>query len=160
MKKLQINISFILVLLGTWGMYAIVLGFATNFLGGVCGLQSYQISLVLGVSAAAACGLQVAVGEIVSRIEKLQMHTVLLMAGILMLCGLTLMYAQPMPLLTIGGMILAGTVLQTIPGIVTSMAIDGMARGLPLLYNMTRGFGSISYGLSAFFTGQIGRAHV
>ena len=155
MKKVQINISFVMVLLGTWGMYAIVLGFATNFLGGVCGLQSYQISLVLGISAAAACALQVAVGEIVSRIEKLQMHTVLLAAGILMLCGLGLMYAQLMPLLTIGGMVLACTVLQTIPGIVTSMAIDGMARGLPLLYNMTRGFGSISYGLSAVLTGRL-----
>lgn len=155
MKKLQINISFILVLLGTWGMYAIVLGFATNFLGGVCGLQSYQISLVLGASAAAACALQVAIGEIVSRIEKLQMHSVLLLASILMLCGLTLMHLQPGPVLTIGGMILACTVLQTIPGIVTSMAIDGMARGLPLHYNMTRGFGSISYGLSAALTGRL-----
>lgn len=155
MKKVQINISFVMVLLGTWGMYAIVLGFATNFLGGVCGLQSYQISLVLGISAAAACALQVATGEIVSRIEKLQMHTVLLIAGLLMLCGLALMYAQLLPLLTIGGMLLSCTVLQTIPGIVTSMAIDGMARGLPLLYNMTRGFGSISYGLSAVLTGRL-----
>ena len=155
MKKVQINISFVMVLLGTWGMYAIVLGFATNFLGGVCGLQSYQISLVLGISAAAACALQVATGEIVSRIEKLQMHTVLLIAGLLMLCGLALMYAQLLPLLTIGGMVLSCTVLQTIPGIVTSMAIDGMARGLPLLYNMTRGFGSISYGLSAVLTGRL-----
>ena len=107
MKKVQIHISFIMVLLGTWGMYAIVLGFATNFLGGVCGLQSYQISLVLGVSAAAACALQVAVGEIVSRIDKLQMHSVLLLASLLMLCGLALMYLQPNPALTIGGMILA-----------------------------------------------------
>ena len=155
MKKVQIHISFILVLLGTWGMYAIVLGFATNFLGGVCGLQSYQISLVLGVSAAAACALQVAVGEIVSRIEKLQMHSVLLLAGILMLCGLALMHLQLNPALTIAGMILSSTVLQTIPGIVTSMAIDGIARGLPLLYNMTRGFGSISYGISAVVTGRL-----
>lgn len=155
MKKVQIHISFVMVLLGTWGMYAIVLGFATNFLGGVCGLQSYQISLVLGVSAAAACALQVAVGEIVSRVEKLQMHSVLLLAGILMLCGLGLMYLQLNPALTIAGMILSSTVLQTIPGIVTSMAIDGMARGLPLLYNMTRGFGSISYGISAVLTGGL-----
>lgn len=155
MKKVQIHISFVMVLLGTWGMYAIVLGFATNFLGGICGLQSYQISLVLGVSAAAACALQVAVGEIVSRIEKLQMHSVLLMAGLLMLCGLGLMHLQPGPVLTIAGMILSSTVLQTIPGIVTSMAIDGIARGLPLLYNMTRGFGSISYGISAVVTGRL-----
>ena len=155
MKKVQIHVSFVLVLLGTWGMYAIVLGFATNFLGGICGLQSYQISLVLGVSAAAACALQVTVGEIVSRIEKLQMHSVLLMAGLLMLCGLGLMHLQLNLLLTIGGMVLSCTVLQTIPGIVTSMAIDSMARGLPLAYNMTRGFGSISYGLSAVLTGQL-----
>ena len=155
MKKVQIHISFIMVLLGTWGMYAIVLGFATNFLGGVCGLQSYQISLVLGVSAAAACALQVAVGEIVSRIEKLQMHCVLLLASLLMLCGLALMHLQLNPWLTIGGMILASTVLQTIPGIVTSMAIDSIARGLPLAYNMTRGFGSISYGISAVLTGRL-----
>jgi len=154
-KKVQIHISFILVLLGTWGMYSVVLGFATNFLGGVCSLQSYQISLVLGVSAAAACALQVATGEIVSRIEKLQMHSVLLIAGLLMLCGLGLMHFRLSPALTIAGMILASTVLQTIPGIVTSMAIDGMARGLPLLYNMTRGFGSISYGISAVLTGRL-----
>ena len=87
MKKVQINISFVMVLLGTWGMYAIVLGFATNFLRGGCGLQRYQIILVLGISAAAACALQVATGEIVSRLEKLQMHTVLLIAGLLMLSG-------------------------------------------------------------------------
>lgn len=155
MKKVQIHISFILVLLGTWGMYAIVLGFATNFLGGVCGLQSYQISLVMGVSATAACALQVAVGEIVGRVEKLQMHSVLLLSSLLMLCGLMLMHLQAHPVLTIGGMILASTVLQTIPGIATSMAIDAIARGLPLLYNMTRGFGSISYGLSALLTGRL-----
>ena len=112
MKKVQIHISFVLVLLGTWGMYAIVLGFATNFLGGVCGLQSYQISLVMGASAAAACALQVAVGEIVSRIEKLQMHSVLLLTGLLMLCGLTLMHLQLNPVLTIAGMILSSTVLH------------------------------------------------
>ena len=153
MKKFQANTSYSLIHATMWGMYAIIFAFATNFLAGQ-GLENYQISIVLGLTAAASCVLQVVIGELVSRFPKLKLYMVMLTLGVLMLLGLGgMLLSAAIPV--IGGICIVLTLLQLVPGLCNSIGMDAIAKGAPATYSIARGMGSLFYALSATFIGVL-----
>ena len=153
MKRLQANTSYSLIHATMWGMYAIIFAFATNFLSGQ-GLENYQISIVLGATAAVSCILQVVIGELVSRFARLKVYTVMLILGALMLLGLGgMLLSAPVPV--IGGICTVLTLLQLVPGLCNSIGMDAIAKGAPATYAIARGMGSLFYALSATFIGVL-----
>ena len=153
MKKFQANTSYSLIHATMWGMYAIIFAFATNFLAGQ-GLENYQISIVLGITAAASCVLQVVIGELVSRFPKLKLYMVMLTLGALMMLGLLGMLFNG-AVLAIGGICIVLTLLQLVPGLCNSIGMDAIAKGAPATYSIARGMGSLFYALSATFIGVL-----
>ena len=153
MKKLQANVSYSLIHTGMWGLYAVILGFATNFLRKQ-GLQDATISLLLGAAAAVSCVLQVAVGELVSRIRKLKLYMVTLAVSGLLLAALAAMMGSNQ-LLAIIGMVTVCALLQAVPAMGNSIGMDAIAKGAPATYSIARGIGSLIYALSAQVTGTL-----
>jgi len=153
MKKIQANVSYSLIHAAMWGMYAIIFAFATNFLAGFS-LTDPQISIVLGVTAAASCLLQVVIGEAVSRIKKLKLYMAILIVGILILLGLAGMMTDNL-VLAVGGISIVCAFLQLVPGMCNSIGMDAIAKGAPAVYSVARGVGSLFYALSATFIGVL-----
>lgn len=153
MKKLQANVSYSLIHAGMWGLYAVILGFATNFLRKQ-GLQDSVISILLGTAAAVSCVLQVAVGELVSRIRKLKLYIVLLVVSGLLLAALAAMMGSNQ-VLAIIGMVVVCALLQAVPAMGNSIGMDAIAKGAPATYSVARGIGSLIYALSAQVTGTL-----
>ena len=153
MKKIQANVSYSLIHAAMWGMYAIIFAFATNFLA-TKGLQNYQVSIVLGVTAAASCLLQVVIGELVSRIAKLKLYMMILIVGVVMLLGLGAMLVDNV-VLSVGGIGLVCMLLQLVPGMCNSIGMDAIAKGAPATYSIARGIGSLFYAISACTIGML-----
>ena len=153
MKKLQANVSYSLIHGTMWGMYAIIFAFATNFLGKY-GLKDGQMSIVLGITAAASCLLNVVIGELVSRIKKLKLYMATVVVGLLILLGLGLMLSDNM-VLGLGGISIVLALLQLVPGMCNSIGMDAIAKGAPATYSVARGIGSLFYALSATFIGVL-----
>ncbi len=153
MKKIQANISYSLIHATMWGMYAIIFAFATNFLAKYQ-LTNPQISIVLGVTAAISCLLQVVIGELVSRIKGLKLYAVILIIGGLIMLGLMGMLTENM-VLAVGGIGVVCALLQLVPGMCNSIGMDAIAKGAPAIYSVARGVGSLFYALSATFIGVL-----
>ena len=153
MKNLQANASYSVFHATMWGIHAVIMSFAANFLASQ-NLQDYQISIVLGLAAALSCVLQVVIGELVSRIPKLKLYMVTLIIGSIMFLSMGAMLLDH-PVAVVGGVTIACTLLQLVPGLCNSLGMDAVAHGAPVTYSIARGIGSLFYALSACFIGVL-----
>lgn len=152
-KKLQANASYSLIHASMWGMYAIIFAFATNFLADK-GISNSQISIVLGVTAAVSCVLNIVIAELVSRIRQLKLYMATLIVVLILLAGLGCMLIDH-TIIAIGGISVVCALLQLVPGMCNSIGMDAIAKGAPATYAMARGVGSLFYALSATFIGML-----
>lgn len=153
MKKTQATVSYSLVQAACWGFFAILMNFSSNFLYSH-GFSSGQISLLLGIVTALACGLQLAVAELTSRFSRLRLYGILLGAGAVMLAcavGMTLFASNIVA--AVSSFSVACMVLQTFPALCNSLAMDAIEKGSATNYSVARCIGSLGYSTIAYLTG-------
>lgn len=152
-KKLD-TVAYSIMQATTWSFYAILLCFSSNFLRNF-DFQDSEISLLLGVTTALSCLLQLFSAEIISRSEKFSVYKVLLGMGALMLVGTIIILNPWSNILAVLGFALSCIVFQAIPGMVNSVAMNAIEYGATTNYSIARGFGSLAYSGVAFVTGRV-----
>lgn len=156
-NKINCTFGYSLVHGATWGYYAIVLAFSSNVLYSF-GFSDSTISLFLGISTALSVGVQVAAGELLSRVRRLGVHRVMILFGVVMLvCAAALMMPGVPDWAAVAAFGMICMLLQTLPSLANSMGMDSIRRGAPTDYSIARGMGSFSYSLLALVTGILVR---
>ena len=153
MKKLQANASYSLIHASMWGMYAVIIYFANDFLKAQ-GLSGAMCSLVLGVTAAASVLLNVGVSEVIKRTRKLKLYVATMGLAALILLGLGGMLVSS-KLLAMAGICLVLTLLQLAPGMCNSLGMDAIAKGAPATYAVARGIGSVAFATVSLLAGML-----
>lgn len=153
MKKFAPTISYGLLHGSMWSFYGILLSFSSNFLYAF-GFSDGQISLFLGLVTGVSCLLQLLLGELVQRIPKLKVYTVLLIMGTSMIAAGFAM-GTGLPFLPVAGLALGCCLLQALPAMGNAFGMDAIARGSNTNFGIARGCGSIAFSLIALLTGQL-----
>ena len=153
MKKLQANASYSLIHASMWGMYAVIIYFANDFLKAQ-GLSGAMCSLVLGITAAASVLLNIGVSEIIKRTRKLKLYVAAIGLAALILLGLGGMLVES-KVLALSGICLVLTLLQLAPGMCNSLGMDAIAKGAPATYAVARGIGSVAFATVSLLSGLL-----
>lgn len=155
--KLNCTAGYSLVQFVTWSYYAIVLAFASNVLYEF-GFSDSRISLFMGIFTALSVAVQVAAGELLSRIKKWDVAGVLVLFGaVMLLCAAVVLLPDCNRILAVGAFGVICMLLQTLPSLANSMGMDSIRRGAPTDYSIARGIGSLGYSITAFLTGVLVR---
>ena len=152
-KKLSANLSYCLVHASMWGMYAVIIYFANDFLKGQ-GLSEAMCSLVLGVTAAASVLLNIGVSEVIKRTKKVKLYVATMTLAALILLGLGGMFMEN-KVLALSGICLVLTLLQLAPGMCNSLGMDAIAKGAPATYAVARGIGSVAFATVSLCAGNL-----
>lgn len=153
MKKLQANLSYSLIHASMWGMYAVIIYFANDFLKAQ-GLPGAMCSLVLGITAAASVLLNIGVSEIIKRTQKVKLYVTTIALAALILLGLGGMLTSA-KVLALAGICLVLTLLQLAPGMCNSLGMDAIAKGAPATYAVARGIGSFAFATVSLCAGNL-----
>lgn len=155
--KLNCTAGYSLVQFVTWSYYAIVLAFASNVLYEF-GFSDSRISLFMGIFTALSVAVQVAAGELLSRIKKWDVAGVLVLFGaVMLLCAAVVLLPDCNRILAVGAFGVICMLLQTLPSLANSMGMDSIRRGAPTDYSIARGIGSLGYSITALLTGVLVR---
>ncbi len=159
MKSLRKNctLSYALMQAATWSFYAIILAFSSNVLYEL-DFSDSAISLFLGICTALSVVVQVVSAELLNKIRKLGVHTVMALFGIIMLLCAALLLMPPSN--GLGIIFCFGTVcmlLQTLPSLTNAIGMDTIRRGASTNYSFARGMGSLGYSVTALLTGALVR---
>ena len=155
MKKWSATTSYALVQVTLWGFYAIIVGYSSSFMYRH-GFTDGQISILLGITTAVSCALQLGLAELIVRLEKLTVFRVLLAVGLALLVSGGLMGLEQKTA-AVAGIGLGLTVLQLLPGMANAIGMDSIAQGSPVDYGIARGIGSGGYSILSLITGQLVR---
>ena len=156
-SKVNCTASYALVQFVTWSYYAVILAFASNVLYEF-GFSDSRISLFLGVFTALSVVVQVAAGELLSRIRKLDVAGVMVLFGtVMLLCAGQLLVPGCNRISAVGVFGVVCMLLQTLPSLANSMGMDSIRRGAPTNYSIARGIGSLGYSIAALLTGVLVR---
>lgn len=156
--------SYSLMQAATWSFYAIVLAFSSNVLYEL-GFSDSAISLFLGFCTALSVVIQIASAELLNRIRRLGVHTVMIIFGcVMLLCALLILIpkmSRPLIIVCFG---MVCMVLQTLPSLTNAVGMDTIRRGAATNYSIARGIGSVGYSALSLLTGilvrQLGVASV
>lgn len=154
LKKLRPTLSYALVQAMLWGIYAVIMCFASNFLL-ANGLSNVAVSIVLGVSTAVSIAVQLVLGEAVSRNPKRKIWRISLFISALMLLGCGGMLLHSVQAVAVGGFALVCILLQTLPALVNAVGMDSIENGSPINFGLARGCGSLAYSLMTFIAGLV-----
>lgn len=152
MNKTKANGAYMLMHFAMWCVYAILMSFATNFLE-AHGVGKVHTSVILGVTAAASCLLQIASGELVNRIARLKMYVLFFLADVLLAAGCTMMLGGDT--IAVAGIVIGCTLAQTITAYANAVGMDAAAKGAPVDFGMARGAGSFAYATSNIVIGAL-----
>ena len=153
MKKSTANLSYCLIHASMWGMYAVIIYFANDFLKSQ-GLSGAMCSLVLGITAAASVLLNIGVSEIIKRTQKVKLYVTTMALAALILLGLGGMLVES-KILALSGICLVLTLLQLAPGMCNSLGMDAIAKGAPATYAVARGIGSVAFATVSLVAGNL-----
>lgn len=154
MSRFRATLSYALVQAFLWGIFAVLLSFASNFLL-ANGMNNAGVSLVLGVSTAISIAGQLILGETVAKKQKLKIWCILLLTSALMLVGCGAMLVHKISLIAIGGYALVCILLQILPALGNAIGMDSIENGSPINFGVARGCGSLAYSLISYFAGLV-----
>ncbi len=151
--------AYAMLQIGCWGMYAIVLTFASNVLYAY-GFSDSRISLLLGICAAISLVLQLALAELTSRCPRIKVWGLLVLLGAVMVFSNMVVRLTNVPdWLAIGCFGIACMLIQTLPSWTNAIGMDSIKRGSPANYSIARGMGSLGYSILAYITGMLVRGY-
>lgn len=156
MQKLRATAPYALLQAMTWGIYAVLLTYSSNFLINR-GFNGNGISLILGVSTAVSIVLQLFLAEQISRHPKLRAYRISLAVSVVLLLGCAFLFAKGMT--AVLAFVLACVLFQCMPALVNAMGVDAMEKGAPINYGLARGAGSLGYSLLAYGVGLLVTKH-
>lgn len=151
MKKVQATLVYGMLQASMWAIHAVLISFASNFLS-EAGLKGGAVSLVLGVSTALAVVLQLVLAEVLGRSRRIPLQGAMMAMAAVMIGGTALMLFAPTPW-NILGQSLAAICMMALPGFVNSVGVEAIERGIPIVFGISRGFGSLFYSISSTVTG-------
>ena len=153
MKRGNATASYALLQASLWGYYAIIVGYSSSFMYNH-GFSDGQISIVLGITTALSCALQLSLAELIARFEKLTVFKTLLVLGAALLVCAGLMRA-PGAVPAVLGLGMGLVLLQVLPAMGNAIGMDSIAQGSPVNYDVARAIGSGGYSVLALLTGQL-----
>ena len=153
MKRGNATASYALLQASLWGYYAIIVGYSSSFMYDH-GFSDGQISIVLGITTALSCALQLSLAELIARFEKLTVFKTLLVLGAALLVCAGLMRA-PGAVPAVLGLGMGLVLLQVLPAMGNAIGMDSIAQGSPVNYDVARAIGSGGYSVLALLTGQL-----
>ncbi|MCQ2418680.1 MAG: MFS transporter [Clostridia bacterium] len=154
MKKYRATLTYASLQAFLWGIYAIVMSFASNYLL-ANGLNNAQISIVLGVSTAISIAVQLFLSEKVARNPEHKLWKILIGITLLMLVGCGMMFAWRVQPIAIAGYGLTCILLQTLPALGNSIGMDSIENGAEINYGFARGCGSLMFSLLSLGAGRV-----
>lgn len=153
MNKFRATLPYVLVQGMFWGVFAVLVNYASNFLYHY-GFSDSQISYLLGAVMIMAVGFQVGSAELISRIPKLKTHMVFLAScGVMILCALGMWFGSQWGWLSISCFAVSSLLLQSFPALANSLGMEAVEKGVPLVYGLARATGSLVNGLTAYVVG-------
>ena len=153
--KWNATAAYILLQAAAWSFYAVILSFSSNVLRGF-GFSDSQISILLGVSAAASFVLQLAIAELVNRFPSLSVSGAMTVLGTVMLLSNLVMLKREIPATAaVAAFTLACVIVHMTPTFANAMGMDAIERGSPTNYSLARGMGSLVYSILAYHTGML-----
>lgn len=159
LNKWNATAAYTLLQVMTWGFYAVILSFSGNVLYDF-GFTDSQISLLLGISTAAAFVVQLALAELVSRAPKIRVWGIMVTLGAVMFLGNLVVWMPGMPAwMAVSAYAAACMILQMIPSFTNAMGMDAIKQGSPTNYSIARGMGSLGYSVLAYLTGVLVREY-
>lgn len=153
MKKVRSTAAYGAVQASLWGIYAVLVSFASNFLTEQ-GFSGSQVSLTLGLCAGGAILVQLSVANWIGRGGRVPLPAVLMVLATTIATGSVGMLLG-WSWLRVAGFCLAAITLQALPGLINSLGMNAIRRGVPVIYSVARGGGSISYSLISMGIGLL-----
>lgn len=153
MKKVRKTAAYGLLQAALWGIYAVLISFAINFLS-ERGLSDTAVSVVLGASTAGAVALQLLIAELVSRSSRVPLQAVMMGIAAVIIAGSVMMLALP-GVWKVVGLVLSCVSLQAMPGLVNSVGMEAIGRGVPIVFGVSRAGGSVFYSILSTMAGYL-----
>lgn len=139
------NLHYALLQAALWGAFGVVSVYAVRYLIGL-GLSNTQAGLVTGAATCGSLALQPVITELVDRRRVTLRGTLAVLGGLMALClggaELTRIRAARVALYAV-----ANVALGVLPCFVNALGMVGSRAGLNINFGVTRGLGSLSYGI-------------
>ena len=153
MRKGNLTLIYAVLQALVWGAFGAVVGFTATYLLS-CGLDNSEYGLVLALASGLAFLLQLALGELCSRLRFLTLHRsiALLSAVTIAMCALLLWkLGLALRIVLFSTAVIA---IQIMPAMLNALAMAARRAGMELNYGLARGFGSLGYALMSYLTGE------
>lgn len=154
MTKIRATLSYALLQAFLWGIYAVLLSFASNFLL-ANGLNNAGVSVVLGISTAISIAVQLILSEKVARNPRCKLWVLLLLLSGLMLAGCGAMLVHGVRPLAVLGYVVVCASLQILPAFGNAIGMDSIENGAPINYGIARACGSLAYSGISYLAGLL-----
>ena len=155
MKSPSLNLRFSSLQGIYWMCFCALYGFASVFLLDK-NFDNQGIGFILAASNILSVVLQPTLGSLIDRLDKLTLKFV--MSSISMLTILLLMLLIFLPGLPLQDALLYTLIVSltlTLQPLINSLAFEHINAGKAINYGLTRGIGSLSFGVTSFFLGQL-----
>lgn len=140
-------LQFTLIQATLWAIIGGVSGFASRYLLGA-GLTNTQAGFVLGVSTALSVGLQPAITGLVES-RKVGLRQALAVLSVVIVVSLLAVPRLKNRLAVVLVFALANVAMGPMPAFVNALAMVSRRAGVDINFGVTRGLGSLTYGLAA-----------
>lgn len=158
MERVRKTAAYGLLQATVWGIYAILIAFAINFLEEL-GISGTAVSVILGAATVGSVVVQLLLTEAVSRSGRIPVQAVVAACGAVMMLGCVMMLVLPSPW-SIVGLVVSSVVLQTLPGLINSVGMEAISRGVPISFGISRAGGSLCYSLLSTAAGYLVKGRV
>ena len=139
---------YTLMQIALWSIHGVLISYAQRYLAGM-GMRDSAIGLLLGGATAAGFVLQPLLAAVCDRTRLTVRLTLLTGGGLMLLCCAALLPAAKSLTLTAAFYAVACCMAQTVPSFVNALGMAAERKGMRLNFGISRGAGSIGFGLTA-----------
>ena len=155
MKSPSLNLRFSSLQGIYWMCFCAMYGFASVFLLDK-NFDNQGIGFILAASNILSVVLQPTLGSLIDRLDKLTLKFVMSSISMLTIFLLVLLIFLPgLPLQDALLYTLIVSLTLTLQPLINSLAFEHINAGMAINYGLTRGVGSLSFGITSFFLGQL-----
>ena len=155
MKSPSLNLRFSSLQGIYWMCFCAMYGFASVFLLDKS-FDNQGIGFILAASNILSVVLQPTLGSLIDRLDKLTLKFVMSSISMLTIFLLALLIFLPsLPLQDALLYMLIVSLTLTLQPLINSLAFEHINAGMAINYGLTRGVGSLSFGITSFFLGQL-----
>ena len=155
LKKLSMGHRYTMLQCFYWIAGCALMGFAAVFLRSK-GLSNTLVGLSVGGAAFVSIWLQPTLAEIIEKIKWLSIRRMILIILVFLATGFFILGQTELPpMVVVFGYLLLNTSFNSMTPLVTALGMEYMNLGYKVNFCISRGFGSVSYAITAVFLGQL-----